>query len=337
MVAERQKPLIALNADFKRGIDSTPSVLFTFTGYYESVIKAGGTPIILPPCNNISDLDPVLDMVDGMIMIGGGDIDPRRDGFMLHRSLRLMDEQRETFDRALIKKIKKRRLPLFAIGAGMQLLNVVCGGTLFLHIQEDFSKALPHYDYNDIYHRHALYVEKKSLFYRVYGENEIKVNSQHHMAIDDVAPGFMVAARCPDSIIEGIESTDDSWFTFGTQFHPESISATAMDLRFFKEFMAGIIKRSDRFSDACKKHVQEMEAALSARKGIVRKRKKTTPVFTEEEAIFNSFRTARISINADGIPDADIQDHDVGINTNINNDINVNIGIDTDTDTNTNE
>ena len=74
---------------------------------------------------------------------------------------------------------------------------------------------------------------------RVYGEGEIRVNSMHHMAIDEVAPGFAATARCPDGVIEAIENTTD-WFAFGTQFHPENDSASALDLRIFEEFVAGI-------------------------------------------------------------------------------------------------
>ena len=72
------------------------------------------------------------------------------------------------------------------------------------------------------------------------GEGEIRVNSVHHMAIDDVASGFNVTARCPDGVIEAIESTRDDWWALGTQFHPESESASALDLRIFEEFIAGI-------------------------------------------------------------------------------------------------
>ena len=78
---------------------------------------------------------------------------------------------------------------------------------------------------------------------RVYGEGEIRVNSMHHMAIDEVAPGFAVTARCPDGVVEAIESTMDDWFALGTQFHPESDSASALDLRIFEEFAVGIVER----------------------------------------------------------------------------------------------
>ena len=122
----------------------------------------------------------------------------------------------------------------------MQLLNVSQGGTLFLHIPEDLPDALPHRDNMDPNHRHALEVTPGSLMEKVYGENEIRVNSLHHMAVDDVAPGFLLTARCPDGVAEAIESIQDDWFAFGTQFHPESPSATAMDLRLFYEFVLAV-------------------------------------------------------------------------------------------------
>jgi putative glutamine amidotransferase len=75
---------------------------------------------------------------------------------------------------------------------------------------------------------------------RVYGDGEIRVNSMHHMAIDELAPGFVVTARCPDGVIEAIESDSEEWFALGTQFHPEAESASALDIRIFEEFIDGV-------------------------------------------------------------------------------------------------
>jgi putative glutamine amidotransferase len=196
--------------------------------------------VIVPPLDNGNDLARVLDLLDGFVMIGGADLDPRRDGFMKHPSVHPLDPRREEFDRTLMELICRRRIPVFGIGVGMQLLNVCQGGNLFLHIPEDAPRALPHADKTDPSHRHALVVERGSLMDRVYGEGEIRVNSMHHMAIDDVAPGFAVTARCPDNIVEAIEYVRPGWFAFGTQFHPEADSATALDLGVFEQFIHGI-------------------------------------------------------------------------------------------------
>jgi putative glutamine amidotransferase len=234
------KPIIALNADFRASTKDAPAFSYVAAGYYDAVLKAGGIPLILPPVTEDEDLSRLLDLVDGLVLVGGADLDPRRDGFMLHPTLRLLDSRRETFDRRLVAAAADRRLPVFGIGAGMQLLNVSQGGNLSLHIPEDMPKALPHRDAMDPAHRHGLEVVAGSLMERVYGDGEIRVNSMHHMAVDDIAPGFRVTARCPDGVVEAIESERDDWFAMGTQFHPEAHSASALDLRIFEEFMAGI-------------------------------------------------------------------------------------------------
>lgn len=234
------KPIIGLNADYRSSRKDAPAFSYVCAGYYDALVKAGAIPMIVPPLDNTGDIRRILSLVDGFMLVGGADLDPRRDGFMLHPSVRLLDARREEFDRALMEEIARRRLPVFGIGVGMQLLNVSQGGNLFLHIPEDNARAIPHSDPMDASHRHALEVVPGSLMERVYGEGEIRVNSMHHMAVDAVAPGFTVTASCPDGIVEAIESVSDDWFAFGTQFHPEADSASALDLRIFEEFLAGI-------------------------------------------------------------------------------------------------
>ena len=229
------KPLIGLNADYRPLRKDSPAFSFLSAGYYNCLIKAGAIPLIIPPLLNEEDVNRVLDHLDGIVLCGGADLDPRIDGFMIHPSMHLLDPRRENFDRMMVQLVAQRKMPVMGIGCGMQLLNVSQGGNLYFHIPEDVHRALPHLDLMDPHHRHALQVEKGSLMERVFGEGEIRVNSMHHMAIDEVAPGFAVTAHCPDNIIEAIESTQDDWFAFGTQFHPENDSASALDLRIFEE------------------------------------------------------------------------------------------------------
>ena len=236
----RKKPMIGLNADYRAAKKDAPSFSFIAAGYYDAITAVGGIPVIIPPLTEEADLKRILDMLDGVVMVGGADLDLRRDGFMLHPTVRPMEPRREEFDRMLIRLVADRRMPLFGIGAGMQLLNLSQGGNLLLHIPEDLPKAVPHKDPLDPAHRHGLEVVPGSLMERVYGDGEIRVNSLHHMAVDEVAPGFRVTARCPDGVIEAIESTRDDWFAMGTQFHPESESASALDVRIFEEFLVGI-------------------------------------------------------------------------------------------------
>ena len=235
------KPIIGINADYRSATKDKPAFSFLAAGYAEAVSKAGGIPVVLPLLEDPNDLSQLLDTLHGVVLTGGADLDPRLDGFMMHPAVQTLERKRENFDRLLAKMILKRRMPVFGIGVGMQLLNVTQGGNLYLHIPEDMPESLPHRDALDRAHRHGLEVARNSLMERVYGDGEIRVNSMHHMAIDELGSAFRVTARCPDGIIEAIESVDpEKWFAVGTQFHPEAESASALDLRIFEEFIWGV-------------------------------------------------------------------------------------------------
>ena len=239
-----RKPLVGLNADYRATRKDAPALSYLAAGYYNAIQAAGGIPVVLPPTENKEDLTRLLDLVQAFVLVGGGDLDPRRDGYQLHSSVRLMEARREDFDRQLMQQIADRRMPVFGIGSGMQLLNISQGGTLFLHLPEELPSAVPHKDPQDPEHRHSLEVVFGTLMERVYGDGEIRVNSMHHQAIDDVAPGFQVSARCPDGVIEAIESTQEDWWAMGTQFHPEAETASALDVRIFEEFLDGVREKA---------------------------------------------------------------------------------------------
>jgi putative glutamine amidotransferase len=238
------KPLIGMNADFRAANRNMPAYGYIAAGYFQSIIAAGGVPVIVPPLADAESIDALMDSVQGFVMIGGADLDPRNDGFMLHPSVRPLDPSRELSDRMLMAEIAERRMPVLGIGTGMQLMNVQQGGNLFLHIKEDLPSAVPHHDAHDPNHRHTLDVVSDSLIGRVYGDGEIRVSSRHHMAIDEVAPGFRVTAKCPDGVIEAIESEMMDWFAVGTQFHPECGAASALDVRIFEEFVEAVVART---------------------------------------------------------------------------------------------
>lgn len=240
----RRKPLIGLNMDYRAADKVGPAMGQIPAGYFDCLIRAQAVPMIVPPLTARADIERALDVLDAFVLIGGADLDPIRDGCYRHARTQLMHPRREDFDRLLAKLIWQRRMPVLGIGAGMQLLNVSQGGTLSLHIPDDFPNAIPHYDPQDPYHRHGLVVTKGSLIDRVYGEGEIRVASRHHMAILDLAPIFEATARAPDGIIEAIESQDPDWFAIGTQFHPECEAASALDLRIFEEFVEEVARRS---------------------------------------------------------------------------------------------
>ena len=231
-----EKPIVGMNADYRGRDGQRLPYSFVGAGYFDRILDAGGVPLVLPPISERVDIKRALQKVDAFVLVGGADLDPRRDGFMLHATVKPMDARREDFDRTLMDLLAQMRIPTFGIGAGMQLLNVSQGGNLFLHLPEDLPSALPHRDPQDPAHRHGLEIVPGSIMGRVYGDGEIRVNSMHHMAIDEVADGFQVTARCPDGVVEAIESCRGDWVALGTQFHPESDSASALDGRIFEEF-----------------------------------------------------------------------------------------------------
>ncbi len=141
----KDRPLIGINADYRSTKGRTPfSVLHS--GYYDILLAANALPIILPPLTKEHDLAPILDRLDGIILTGGDDLDPKKMGLTPHPSITLMAERRETADRLLCKLVQQRKMPVLAIGVGMQELNILNGGGNYLHLPEDLPKSIPHRD-----------------------------------------------------------------------------------------------------------------------------------------------------------------------------------------------
>jgi putative glutamine amidotransferase len=239
------KPIIAINSDFR----PAKPVSFSWlpSGYFDSISSAGGVPVMLPPIAADEDLRAVLQTVDGLVLTGCKlDLDPIRLGFEPHPATRPMPTRREDFDRRLARLAYEMKIPTLAIGAGMQTLNVMCGGTLFQHLPEDVMKSLCHRDPVENCLRHVIETVPGSKIDSIYGEGEIRVNSDHHMAVDMLASVFRVTATALDGVIEAYESTDEHWWCLGVQFHPESESASALDLQIFEAFLEGVKEQSQQ-------------------------------------------------------------------------------------------
>jgi putative glutamine amidotransferase len=234
------KPIVAINADFRPAKPNSIPFSWIHTGYYDSVAAAGGVPFLIPPLAEEGDLRRLLENVNGLVMTGCKlDLDPERLGFEPHPATRAMPSRREDFDRRLARLAYEMKIPTLAIGAGMQTLNVICGGTLFQHIAEDVLKALCHRDTVENCLRHVIEIVPGTKMDTIYGPGEIRINSDHHMAIDQLAPIFRVSAHAMDGVIEAYESIDDHWWCLGVQFHPESESASALDMQVFEAFIDG--------------------------------------------------------------------------------------------------
>ena len=231
-----ERPLIAINADIKCNKADCYSVLHS--GYYESIYDADALPVIIPPTRDISAIEAVLNRVDGVVLCGGADLDPEKDGWQRHSTTRLMDTGRESFDRVLVQKIKAKKIPVLGIGVGMQLLNVHCGGQLSLNISDDYPRAIDHFGNSfEKEHRHQILPYPNTWLHKVYGDSNVFVSSYHHMCVQELSPDFKISAVALDDVVEGIESRNSDWFAAGVQFHPEVNSATLLDSRLFEEFV----------------------------------------------------------------------------------------------------
>ena len=237
------KPIIGITGDFRPERYDGAALSWFNTGYYDSVIAAGGLPMLLPPFEDEKDLERMMDMLDGVVLAGCNlDLDPTRMKMHAHPAVKVMPKRREDFDRRITEMAIARRMPVLAIGAGMQLVNVLCGGTLFQHIPEDLPRSIHHRDPVEKNLRHVLEIVPGTRVDSIYGPGEVRVNSNHHMAVNQLANRFRVSATCPDGVVEAYESVEEDWFCLGVQWHPESSNASALDLQIFEAFIDASVK-----------------------------------------------------------------------------------------------
>ncbi|MFO0936837.1 MAG: gamma-glutamyl-gamma-aminobutyrate hydrolase family protein [Gemmataceae bacterium] len=232
------RPVIGICPDFSAPANGT-AIAKVAAGYIDCVLAAGGLPLIIPPLKKeqFADLDLYLNQCSGVIITGGQDLDPRKYGQPTSQQVRPMPARREDSDRYVLAKAVEKKLPVFGIGVGMQLINVYFGGTLYLHLPFDMAKAMPHFDPSGGVHRHMVNLEPNTMMDDIYGGGEIRVNSMHHQAINQLGRRLRVSAKALDGVIEAIESTDPNWFCLGVQWHPECDTAAKLDMQLFENFV----------------------------------------------------------------------------------------------------
>lgn len=210
--------------------------------YKHAIANANAESRIVGHSMNVED---ALDGVHGLLLSGGSDVDPAAYGEQPHEKIGRIDIERDRFELALTKAARERRLPIFGICRGVQLMNVAFGGTLVQDIPSDVTGALPH-NFPTPAHpsyqvAHEVWLETDSLLARLMKESLIDgdtliVNSRHHQAIKDVAPGFRAVAEAPDGVIEAIEDPSLP-FCLGVQWHPENFWHTGEFRALFEGFV----------------------------------------------------------------------------------------------------
>ncbi len=205
------KPLIGITGDLRS--DPEPMIRVK-RNYVESVRRAGGVPVILPP-GDPEDVPAMLAAVDGVVMTGGGDIDVRARGETLHAEASLMHADRQRFEMAVARALLARVRPGLGICLGMQVLGVAAGAPFHQHLPDAGYEGL-------LDHRaaHVVGVEPEARLAEIVGTDPFRVVSHHHQGLGAVPPPFRRAARSPDGVLEAMELPGDV-FLMAVQWHPE--------------------------------------------------------------------------------------------------------------------
>lgn len=242
-----RSPLIGLSGSLPNG---ATRVLGT---YIQSVLKAGGTPVIIPGTTDGAVLRNAVANLDGLVLIGGADIDPLWYGEEPRQQLGEVDPIRDQYELKLIKFATDMNVPLLGICRGEQLINVAFGGTLYQDIPSQRPKYIKHNqgDLDYAYASHSVYVRPDSELGSILGKDTLYVNSLHHQAVKDLAPGFKVTAYAADSVIEAYEAWPDRPI-MAVQWHPEGLTA-AGDTTMLKIFRH-LIEKARTFRQAKEIH-----------------------------------------------------------------------------------
>ena len=186
--------------------------------YIEAVQRAGGAAVMLPPDPDV-DADQLLDVLDGLILAGGRDIDPATYGAERANGTDDPRTERDEFELALAQRAMERDIPLLGICRGMQLMNIARGGTLVQSLPEHLHRrSVGTFDGND----HPVRLDKSSLAARAAGEVSHGTLSHHHQGIDRVGDGLRVTGWADeDELPEALEDPELQ-FALGVQWHPEA-------------------------------------------------------------------------------------------------------------------
>ncbi len=224
-----KRPVIGIPLDSENGGGYSALPWYALRkNYCEAVVRAGGTPILLP--HHADHAEHYLSMIDGLLVAGGAfDVDPALFGAAERHGTVTLKEGRTEFELAICKGAHARGMPILGICGGQQLLAVILGSTLIQHIPDEVADPLPHEQPNPRTEPgHAVAVTEGTLLHRITGRREFPVNSAHHQAVKAVPTGLVVNAVAPDGVIEGVEDPAHP-FCLGVQWHPEYSISPADD------------------------------------------------------------------------------------------------------------
>lgn len=207
--------------------------------YIKAVELAGGVPVLIPVIKGAPHIERYISIIDGLVITGGADVAPQSYGEEALPELGEIEIHRDKMELKLFREAREWQMPILGICRGAQIINVAMGGTLYQDIYSQLSSVTEHSDFSkprgDA--SHTVKIVEHTKLKRIFSEEIVGVNSFHHQAVKELAPGLIVNALSTDGIIEGIESIEDR-FIVGVQWHPENM----VDKHFLmKELFIGFI------------------------------------------------------------------------------------------------
>lgn len=215
-------PLIGITCSTALGDASHPAAYRLNQAYARAVAYAGGAPLLIPPLGAGEVTRHLFDALDGILLPGGADLQPATYSAAPHPKLGSVDPALDETELALARWALAEHKPVLGICRGQQCLNVAAGGTLYQDIASEIPGALTHRLEPRTALAHPIGVEPGSRLAEILGTTRLEVNSLHHQSVREVAPPFLLVARAPDGVIEGLEHPDHP-FAVTVQFHPEEL------------------------------------------------------------------------------------------------------------------
>ncbi|NJO81593.1 MAG: gamma-glutamyl-gamma-aminobutyrate hydrolase family protein [Blastochloris sp.] len=216
--------------------------------YVDAILHAGGAPMLIPPVQDEVTLRALYERLDGVLFAGGGDIAPQHYSAEPHAKLGPIDALRDFAELPMARWAIADGKPVFGICRGIQVINVALGGTLYQDLPSQISSDLQHnlsYEREDWTHlAHEMRMAPNSLIADLLGVEAMPINSLHHQAVRDIAPGLRATAWAPDGVVEALEGTADA-FLLGVQCHPEALQAR-VDTRWQAVFAAFVARCASR-------------------------------------------------------------------------------------------